>query len=275
VEHWQPFFPLKPKKDTPMTSISQRFSLNNQVAIITGAGRGIGRAIALAYAEAGADIVCAARTQADIDEVANAVRGLGRRALAVACDINDPAQRQAVVDATLGEFGKLTHLVNNAGGGGPNDPLKMDAGRFDDILRFNITAAYALSQLCVPHMRESGGGNIVNITSAAARYAQKHFSAYGTAKAGLTQLTRLLAQDFAPLVRVNAIAPGPIVTDALDRVLNNTMRQGMIRNTPLQSLGEPGDIAAAALYLASPASRWVTGKTIEVDGGAESTVWPG
>lgn len=257
-----------------MTSIGQRFRLDDQVAIITGAGRGIGRAIALAYAEAGADIVCTARTQADIEQVADAVRKQGRRAIAVRCDINDPEQREALVEAAHREFGKITHLVNNAGGGGPNDPLKLDAPRFDDILRFNITAAYALTQLCVPHLRKSGDGNILNITSAAARYAQKHFSAYGTAKAGLTQLTRLLAQDLAPLVRVNAIAPGPIVTDALDRVLNDTMRRSMINHTPLQSLGEPEDIAAAALYLASPASRWVTGKIIEVDGGAESTVWP-
>ena len=136
-------------------------------------------------------------------------------------------------------------------------------------------SAYALTQLCVPAMREAGGGNIINITSGAARYAQRHFSAYGAAKAALTQLTRLLAQDFAPQVRVNGIAPGPILTAALDRALPADMREGMVRNTPLQRLGETEDIAAAALYLATPASGWVTGKILEVDGGAESSVWPG
>lgn len=256
-------------------SILQRFNMNGSVAVVTGGGRGIGRAIALAYAEAGADVVLAARTLADVEAVAEQVRSLGRRALAVSCDVNDAAQREAMISQAREQLGRITHLVNNAGGAGPNDPLTLSAERFEEILRFNVSSAYALCQLCVPHMREAGNGNIINITSGAARYAQTQFSAYGSAKAALTHLTRLLAQDFAPLVRVNAIAPGPILTDALNRVLPVEMRQGMINNTPLLSLGEPEDIAAAALYLASPASRWVTGKIIEVDGGAESSVWPG
>ncbi len=256
-------------------SILQRFNMNGSVAVVTGGGRGIGRAIALAYAEAGADVVLAARTLADVEAVAEQVRSLGRRALAVSCDVNDAAQREAMISQAREQLGRITHLVNNAGGAGPNDPLTLSAERFEEILRFNVSSAYALCQLCVPHMREAGNGNIINITSGAARYAQPQFSAYGSAKAALTQLTRLLAQDFAPLVRVNAIAPGPILTDALNRVLPVEMREGMVNNTPLLSLGEPEDIAAAAIYLASPASRWVTGKIIEVDGGAESSVWPG
>lgn len=256
-------------------SILQRFNMNGSVAVVTGGGRGIGRAIALAYAEAGADVVLAARTLADVEAVAEQVRSLGRRALAVSCDVNDAAQREAMISQAREQLGRITHLVNNAGGAGPNDPLTLSAERFEEILRFNVSSAYALCQLCVPHMRDAGSGNIINITSGAARYAQTQFSAYGSAKAALTHLTRLLAQDFAPLVRVNAIAPGPILTDALNRVLPVEMREGMINNTPLLSLGEPEDIAAAALYLASPASRWVTGKIIEVDGGAESSVWPG
>jgi 7-alpha-hydroxysteroid dehydrogenase len=256
-------------------SILQRFNMNGSVAVVTGGGRGIGRAIALAYAEAGADVVLAARTLADVEAVAEQVRSLGRRALAVTCDVNDAAQREAMISQAREQLGRITHLVNNAGGAGPNDPLTLPVERFEEILRFNVSSAYALCQLCVPHMRDAGNGNIINITSGAARYAQTQFSAYGSAKAALTQLTRLLAQDFAPLVRVNAIAPGPILTDALNRVLPVEMREGMIKNTPLLSLGEPEDIAAAALYLASPASRWVTGKIIEVDGGAESSVWPG
>lgn len=256
-------------------SILQRFNLSGSVAVITGGGRGIGRAIALAYAEAGADVVLAARTLADVEAVAEQVRSLGRRALAVSCDVNDAAQREAMIAQAREQLGRITHLVNNAGGAGPNDPLSLPVERFEEILRFNVSSAYALCQLCVPHMRDAGNGNIINITSGAARYAQPQFSAYGSAKAALTQLTRLLAQDFAPLVRVNAIAPGPILTDALNRVLPVEMRKGMVKNTPLLSLGEPEDIAAAAIYLASPASRWVTGKIIEVDGGAESSVWPG
>ncbi|UTW12250.1 glucose 1-dehydrogenase [Marinobacterium rhizophilum] len=256
-------------------SILESFSLQGQVAVITGAGRGLGRAIALAYAQAGADVVCSARTLADVEAVADEIRALGRRALAVSCDVNDASQRQALVDAAAQGMGKITHLVNNAGGAGPNDPLKLSADEFAAVLNFNVTSAYALTQLCVPHMRAAKGGNIINITSGAARYIQPHFSAYGAAKAALTQLTRLLAQDFAPQVRVNAIAPGPIMTTALKNAAPEAMLTAMAINTPLQRIGQPQDIAAAALYLATPASSWVTGKVIEVDGGAESSVWPG
>ena len=256
-------------------NILQRFSLTDSVAVVTGAGRGIGRAIALAYAQAGADVVLAARTLSDVERVAQEIRTLGCRALAVSCDVNDAEQRIALITQAREHMGRITHLVNNAGGAGPNDPLTLSVECFEDIMRFNVSSAYHLCQLCVPHMRDAGSGNIINITSGAARYAQTQFSAYGTAKAALSHMTRLLAQDFAPLVRVNAIAPGPILTDALNRVLPEPMRDGMVRATPLQSLGEPEDISAAALYLASPASRWVTGKIIEVDGGAESSVWPG
>mgnify|MGYP001031530015 CR=1 FL=1 len=254
-------------------SILNKFNLEGQVAVITGAGRGLGRAIALAYAEAGADIVCSARTLADVEAVADEVRALGRRALAVSCDVNDQAQREALVASAIEGMGSITHLVNNAGGSGPNDPLKMTPADFAAVLEFNVTSAYSLTQLCVPHMRSAGGGNVINITSGAARYIQKHFSAYGTAKAALTHLTKLLAQDFAPHVRVNAIAPGPIRTAALENAAPAAMLEKMAQNTPLQRIGEPEDIAAAALYFATPASSWVTGKVIEVDGGAEGSVW--
>jgi 7-alpha-hydroxysteroid dehydrogenase len=149
----------------------------------------------------------------------------------------------------------------------------MTPADFAAVLEFNVTSAYSLTQLCVPHMRSAGGGNVINITSGAARYIQKHFSAYGTAKAALTHLTKLLAQDFAPHVRVNAIAPGPIRTAALENAAPAAMLEKMAQNTPLQRIGEPEDIAAAALYFATPASSWVTGKVIEVDGGAEGSVW--
>lgn len=251
-----------------------RFSLAGEVALVTGAGRGIGRAIALAYAGAGADVVCAARSQEEIEETARLAREAGVRALAVSCDVNDEAALARLVDATREAMGRLTLLVNNAGGAAPNKMLKTSADAFDAAMHFNVTSAFRLSALAAPHMQAAGHGAIVNITSGAARYAQKHFTVYGAAKAALTQLTRLMAQDLAPLIRVNAIAPGPIATDALEKFLDETARGKMIAGTPLARLGTVDDIAAAALYLASPAASWVTSKVIEVDGGAEASVWP-
>ncbi|MDL2198100.1 glucose 1-dehydrogenase [Halopseudomonas aestusnigri] len=255
-------------------ALIEQFTLQGKVALVTGAGKGIGRAIALAYAEAGASVACAARTLSDVESVAAEIRAAGGKAVAVQCDVNDARQREAAVAATLDAFGKLTHLVNNAGGGGPNHPLKLSWQEFDQSMHFNVTTAYHFIQLCAPHMFEAGSGNVINITSGAARYIQRGFSRYAAAKAALTQLGFMLAQDFAPAIRINAIAPGPIMTDALAGVMTDEIREVMERNTPLKCLGDTQDIAAAALYLATPASKWVTGKVIEVDGGAESSVFP-
>ncbi len=254
-------------------AIQDLFSLQGDVAIITGAGRGIGRAIAIAFAQAGASVVCAARTQADIDDTARQCRQNGGSALAVACDVSNEEDLAKLVKACVDEFGKISILVNNAGGAYPNDPLKTDAKTFNRDFNFNVTCALSLTQLCQPQLL-ANKGNVINITSAVARYAQAGFSSYGTAKAALTQLTKLLAADFAPNIRVNGVAPGTILTEALGQFLNEEIQGKMTALTPLKSLGHPDDIAAAALYLASPAARWVSGKIIEVDGGAESTTWP-
>lgn len=262
-------------------SIQQLFSLSGDVALITGAGRGIGRSIAVAFAEAGASVICAARTQADIDECAvlcNAALqeyhpNSSAKAIALSCDVSDENALEELVKKSTETFGKISILVNNAGGAYPNDPLKTTAKTFNRDFNFNVTSAFNLTRLCHPYLQEHKG-RVINIISSSSRYSQAGFSSYGTAKAALEHLTKLLAADFAPSIRVNGISPGTILTEALGQYLNAEIQEKMTALTPMKALGEPQDIAAAALYLASTASRWVTGKIIEVDGGAESTTWP-
>lgn len=195
-----------------------------------------------------------------LDAFTSDIRALGRRAIAVAGDVSDEAALDALVARTLAELGKISILINNAGGAGPNSPLKMGGADFSAVLAWNVTPAYLLIQKTAKAMREAGGGAVVNISSVAARYAQKHFSAYGAAKAALNQMTRNLAQDFGPAVRINAIEPGTIMTDALAPFLTPERKARMVTSTPLARLGQPEDIAAAALFLVSPASAWITAR---------------
>jgi 7-alpha-hydroxysteroid dehydrogenase len=255
-------------------SIQQLFSLQDQVAIITGAGKGLGRAIALIFAEAGANVVCAARTKSDLDETCRLAKKFGVKAIAVQCNVVDDKALQNLVDVTVGEFNRIDIVVNNAGGAFPRPLGDTDGDTYNKDHHFNVTTALNLSRMALPHLSANASGCIINITSGAARYISSGFLSYSTAKAALTQMTKLLAAELAPLVRVNAIAPGSIMTDALNQFLDDDSRQKMTELTPMKSLGEPIDIAAAALYLASPACHWVTGKIIEVDGGAENSTWP-
>lgn len=252
--------------------ILDRFKLTDQVAVITGAGKGIGRGIALAFAEAGADIVCAARTQADIDDTAKEVRARGRRALAVATDVLETDQLEHLIEATLAEFGRIDVLVNNAGGSGPKAALETSERSFERALRMNVTQAFLLSKFAIPHMVETaGGGAIVNISSRAGALVQPAFVAYGAGKAALNMMTQNMASEVAPKVRINAIACGGIATDALEVVLtNDALREQFEAKTPMQRAGCVEDVAACALYLASSAGGWVTGKIFDVDGGSES-----
>jgi 7-alpha-hydroxysteroid dehydrogenase len=255
--------------------IFDRFKLTDQVAIVTGAGRGIGRAIALAFAEAGADVVCAARTQEQIDQTAADVRSLGRRALSIQCDVMQRAALDDLVARTVDEFGRIDLLVNNAGGSPPTPLLQLEDDNFEMAFRFNVSTAMHLSRECIRHMVKGDGGAIINISSAMEHLTDPGFVAYGTAKAALSHMTRLVACEFAPKVRVNAIAVGATLTDALAMFVNHgDLKQQMEAMTPMGRLGEVEDIAAAALYLASPAASWVTGKVFEVDGGTVASNWP-
>jgi 7-alpha-hydroxysteroid dehydrogenase len=244
------------------------FRLDGKTALVTGAGKGIGRAIALAFAEAGANVVVAARTEADIDDTANEAIKRGGRALAVKCDVLQRADLENLVARALSEFGRIDTLVNNAGGSPPKAALRTSEREFENAFRFNVTTAFLLTRLAVPKMVETaGGGSVINISSVAGREHGAGIVAYGTAKAALSFMTQELAQDFAPRVRVNAIAVGSIETEALQTVLTPAIKEAMVQLTPLARLGRVEDIAACALYLASPAASYVTGEIVGVNGG--------
>jgi 7-alpha-hydroxysteroid dehydrogenase len=246
--------------------------MTGRVGIITGAGRGIGAGCARALAEAGADVAIIARTAEQLEAVAEEVRALGRRARVVPGDVSDLTTLEQLVTTTLDEFGRVDVIVNNAGGSMPAPLLDTSVRQFEQAFHFNVTTAFALSAAAIPHMLAGDGGAIVNISSAMGRLRDRGYVAYGTAKAALAHMTRLMAADCAPRIRVNAIAVGSVATSALEVVLtNDALQNEMIAKTPMRRLGEVDDIALAALYLASDASSFVTGKVFEIDGGIEAS----
>ena len=253
--------------------ILDRFSVSGKVAIVTGAGLGIGRGIATGLAEAGADVALAARTESDLEEVAALVRSLGRRALVVPTDVTDATACEQLVTRSVEEFGRLDILVNNAGGAMPRAAMETSEGFMARTFAFNVTAPLTLTKLAARHMVDTvGGGAVVNISSRSASMTQTMFVAYGSAKAALDRMTRNIAPELAPRVRVNAIDVGGVATRSLDIVLtDDDLRRQFIDGTPMHRPGEPEDIACAVLYLASDASSWVTGKVFEIDGGTEAS----
>ena len=252
---------------------ADRFRLDGKVAVVTGAGKGIGQCIGLTFAETGARVVFSARTEKDIQAGAERARALGGDAIAVPCDVNKDDQLQSLADKTVEVFGSIDIVVNVAGGAMNNQISKTTGDQLNKAFNFNVTSAFNLTRICLPHLKKSKGC-VINISSAAARIIQPNFTLYGTVKAALNQMTRLMASDMAPDVRVNAVAPGGIMTDALRNFLDEASLQKMCSLIPMKKLGEVEDIALAALYLASPAARWVTGKILEVDGGTEASFMP-
>jgi 7-alpha-hydroxysteroid dehydrogenase len=248
----------------------ERLRIDGRAAIVTGSGRGIGAACALAMAEAGADVVLASRTEEQLQAVAKEAEAFGVRAVVVPIDVNDNDAVAGLVDTCRDAYGRVDIVVNNAGGSMPRPFLDTSPGYLERAFHFNVTTAFVLSKAAAPHMLEQGEGAIVNISSTMGRLRDRGMLAYGTAKAALAHMTRLMAADLAPKVRVNAIAVGSVATSALQIVLDDdATRDEMSRRTPVKRLGQPDDIALAALYLASPAGSFVTGKIVEVDGGLE------
>lgn len=256
--------------------ILDRFRMQEKVAIVTGASSGIGRACALAFAEVGAKVVCAARTPERLDRVVAQIAERGSRGLALPCDVQDSKQIENLATRAVSEFGRIDVVVNSAGGTGPTPALDLSVADFEAAFHFNVSSAFLLTRVAVPHMLKAGGGSVVNISSALSHFVEPCFVAYGTAKAALSHMTRLLACEFAPHIRVNALAVGATETDALSPILeaDPEIRRKMIEMTPMARLGTPDDIACLALYLVSPAASWVTGKIFEIDGGTVASNWP-
>ena len=251
--------------------ILDAFRLTDRVAIVTGAGRGLGAASAIAFAEAGADVVICSRTQEQLDEVAAAVEAAGRRAVVLALDASDPDTPAALVDAAESEFGRLDIVVNNVGGTMPKPFMDTSPRFLNEAFAWNVTTAFTLTKFAVPLLLKSPGASVINITSTMGRVRERGYIAYGTAKGALIHMTHLMAADLAPRIRVNAISPGSIATSALEIVSGSPeLKAELESKTPLGRIGVPEDIAAAALYLASDAASYVTGKVLDVDGGIEA-----
>ena len=242
-------------------------TLAQQIAVVTGAGRGIGRAIALKFAAAGADVVCVSRTAEHSEKVAAEVRALGRRAWAFAVDVSDPAAVAAAAEKILAEAGKVDVLVNNAGVTKDGLLMRMSEADWDTVLNTNLRGAFLFTKAFTRAFLKQRSGRIINLASVIGLIGNAGQCNYAASKAGLIGLTKSVAKEFGSRgVTCNAIAPGFIETD-MTAVLDEKLKEGLLKQIPLGRFGQGEDIAEAALYLAGPGGRYVTGQVLTVDGG--------
>ena len=242
-------------------------TLENQTAVVTGAGRGIGRAIALKLAEAGANVVCLSRTEANSQKVADEITALGRQSWAVALDVGDTAAVEAAVAKILEDTGGVNILVNNAGVTRDGLLMRMSEEDWDTVLDTNLKGAFVLTKALTRNFMKLRGGRIINVASVVGLMGNAGQANYAASKAGLIGFTKSVAKELASRgVTANVIAPGFIDTD-MTGDLSDEVRETAKSHIPLGEFGVPEDIAAAAVYLASPDARYVTGQVLTVDGG--------
>ncbi|HEY8884378.1 MAG TPA: glucose 1-dehydrogenase [Chloroflexota bacterium] len=255
--------------------ILDKLRLDGRIALVTGASHGIGEGMALAFAEAGADLALAARSQPDLERVAQRVRELGRRAIVVPTDVADLGALQPLVDRTVGELGAIDVLANVAGVSFRKNILDCTLADWDYVLNIHLRSVYFISQAAVRVMQRQQRGKIINIASMNSYRGYQGLSLYGLAKAAVLQLTKTMAVEWAEHnIHVNAIAPGWIETPMLSSMAQSR-KQWVLDHTPQHRMGSPEDIAGLALYLASPASDFVTGQTYAIDGGfTAGHPWP-
>jgi 3-oxoacyl-[acyl-carrier protein] reductase len=245
-----------------MTSV-----LQNQVAVVTGAGRGIGRAIALRFANAGADVACVSRTAGNSEKVAGEVRSLGRRAWAHAVDVADGKAIDAAAEKILGDAGRVDILVNNAGVTRDGLLMRMSEEDWDAVLDTNLKGEFMFTKAFTRAFLKQRSGRIINISSVIGLMGNAGQCNYAASKSALIGFTKSIARELASRgITANAIAPGFIETD-MTATMTPEMRAELLKRIPLNTLGQPEDIAEAALFLAAPASRYITGQVLTVDGG--------
>jgi NAD(P)-dependent dehydrogenase (short-subunit alcohol dehydrogenase family) len=246
------------------------FDLTGQTALVTGAARGLGRAIALSLAGAGADVALGLRDAASADDLVAEILGLGRRALPLAMDVTNLPEGRAAIDATVAKFGRLDILVNNAGGGIGGAAIDVSEGDFDAVWELNTRSTFFISQHAAKAMRDSGGGAIVNIASQAGLVALPGESSYCVSKAAVIHMTRVHAVEWGEYgIRVNAVAPTFIETDGTAAALADPeFRADTVdRIAALHRIGVPTEVSGAVVFLSSPAASLVTGQTLAIDGG--------
>ncbi len=255
--------------------INTLFDLSGKVAVVTGGGDGIGRGCCEILAAAGASVVVSDINADKAKAVADGISASGGKAISLVCDVFEDADRIKLIDTAVKTYGTVNILVNNAGlgGGGRENPFKIDVDYVERIYHINVFAPWRLCQLAVPEMGKSGYGSIVNITSMSSVDKEANMCVYSSSKAALNHLAANLAYDFGRYgVRINNVGPGATKTAALESILTPELQEKMLKRTPIHRLGEVSDIAQAVLFFASPASAWISGQVIFVNGGGNQTL---